>query len=83
LRSIIQENGSSDPEIEKRISETRKVISMLNSVLWTRNILQPTKLLIYKLMVKRILTYGAETWSIKRKHINGLSKALGKDITNG
>jgi hypothetical protein len=40
---------------------------MLNSVLWIRNILLSTKLLIYKSVVKSILTYGGETWSIKRK----------------
>jgi hypothetical protein len=38
LGSIVQENGSSDLEINKRIRETRRVISMLNSVLWNRNI---------------------------------------------
>jgi hypothetical protein len=48
LGSVVQENGSSDLEIDKRISETRRVISMLNSVLWNRNILHSTKLLIYK-----------------------------------
>jgi hypothetical protein len=41
---------------------------MLNSVLWNRNILNSTKLLIYKSIVKIILTYRVETWSIKRKH---------------
>jgi hypothetical protein len=66
LGSIFQENGSSDLEIEKSISETRRV-SMLNSVSWNRNILH-SKLLIYKSIVKGILTYGAETWSIKWKH---------------
>jgi hypothetical protein len=30
LGSIVQDNGSYDLEIEKRISETRRVISMLN-----------------------------------------------------
>jgi hypothetical protein len=30
--SIVQENGSADLEVEKRISETRRVISMLNPV---------------------------------------------------
>jgi hypothetical protein len=68
LGSIVQENGSSDLEIDKRISETRRVISMLNSVSWNRNILHSTKILIYKSIVKRILTYGAETWTIKQKH---------------
>jgi hypothetical protein len=65
LGSIVQENGSSELEIDKRISETRRDISMLNSVLWNRNILHSTKLLIYKSIVKSILTYGAETLTIK------------------
>jgi hypothetical protein len=43
------------------------------------------KLLIYKSIVKSLLTHGAETWSIKRKHSyrNGLYKAFGKDNMNG
>jgi hypothetical protein len=68
LGSIVQENGSSDLEIETRISETRRVITTLYSVLWNINILHPTKLLIYKSIVKSTLTYGAETWPIKRRH---------------
>jgi hypothetical protein len=46
LCSTVQENGSSDREIEKRISETRRIVSILNSVVWNRNILHPTMLLI-------------------------------------
>jgi hypothetical protein len=41
---------------------------MLNTVLWDSNIFHSIKLLIYKSMVKIILTYGTETWSIKWKH---------------
>jgi hypothetical protein len=50
------------------MNETRRVISMINSVLWNRHVLHSTKLLICKSTVKSILTYGAETWSITRKH---------------
>jgi hypothetical protein len=46
----------------KKNSETRGVISMLNSVSWNRNILHSTRLITYKSTVKCILTYGAETW---------------------
>jgi hypothetical protein len=60
LGSIFQENGSTDLEIEKRIGETRRVLSMLNSVLWNRNILHSTNLLIYNSIVKSILTYGSK-----------------------
>jgi hypothetical protein len=58
--------------LDKRISETRRVISMLNSVLWSRNILHGTKLTVYNAVVKSILTYGAETWTVKQKHRNKL-----------
>jgi hypothetical protein len=90
LGSIVQDNGSSDLEIEKRISEIRRVISMLNSILWSRNSLHGTKLTVYNAIVTSILTYGAETWTVKQKHRNKLLatemdylRALGKDITDG
>jgi hypothetical protein len=67
LGSIVQENGSSNLEIEKMISETRRLISMLNSILWRRNILHGTKLTVYNAIVKIILTYGAKTWAVKQK----------------
>jgi hypothetical protein len=52
---------------------------MLISVLCNRNILHSTKLLIYKSIVKSILTYGAETWSIKWKHRH---KLLGTEMAH-
>jgi hypothetical protein len=48
LGSVVQENGSSDLKIVKSISETGRDISMLHSVLWNRNILHSTKLIICK-----------------------------------
>jgi hypothetical protein len=75
MGSIVQDNGSSDLEIEKRISETRSVISMINSILWSRNILHGTKLTVYNATVKSILTYGVETWTVKQKHRNKLLAA--------
>jgi hypothetical protein len=69
---IVQDNGSSDLKTEKRISETRRVISLLNSILWSRNISHGTKLTVYNATVQSILTYGAETWTVKQKHRNKL-----------
>jgi hypothetical protein len=48
---------------------------MLNSILWSRNILHGTKLAVYNAIVKSILTYGAETWTVKQKHRNKLLAA--------
>jgi hypothetical protein len=40
--------SSSELVIEERISETTRVLSMLNSVSWNRNTVCSTKLLIHK-----------------------------------
>jgi hypothetical protein len=45
LGSVVQENCSSDIEIEK-VWLTKKIMKMLNSVLWNINILLSTKVLI-------------------------------------
>jgi hypothetical protein len=61
--------------LEKSISyeAQQSVISLLNSDFWTGNSLHSTKLLIYRSTVKSILTYGAETWPMKRKYRHKLS----------
>jgi hypothetical protein len=43
LGSILEVTGTTTLEIEKRISERRRVIGMLNSVLWSKTILDKTK----------------------------------------
>jgi hypothetical protein len=44
LGETVQVNGSSDLEIEERISETKRVISLLVLILCTINILHSTKI---------------------------------------
>jgi hypothetical protein len=68
LGSAVQENGSSDLETEKRNDETRKAISIQNSVLSNVKKLYSTKLSIYNSIVKSALTHRAEACSIKWKH---------------
>jgi hypothetical protein len=48
LGLILVQNGTSNVEIEKRINNGREVIGMLNSILWSSNILGKTRTLIYK-----------------------------------
>jgi hypothetical protein len=43
LGSIFEATAATILEIEKRISEGRRVIGMLNSVLWSKTILHKTK----------------------------------------
>jgi hypothetical protein len=45
---------------------------MLNSVLWSKNILHKTKKLMYQALVQCILLYGAETWTLNTQQANKL-----------
>jgi hypothetical protein len=58
--------------IEKRISGGRKVIGMLNSVLWSKTLLHRTKKTMYQALVQSILLYGAETWTLYTRQANKL-----------
>ena len=68
----MEANGRSSDEIGKRISTGRKIIGMLNSVLWSRNIVNNTKRIIYNSLVQSVMLYGAETWTLDRQNANKL-----------
>ena len=72
MGSILEADGRSSAEIEKRISTGRKIIGMLNSVLWSKNIVHNTKRIIYNSLVQSVMLYGAETWTLDRPHANKL-----------
>jgi hypothetical protein len=59
-------------EIEKRISEGRRVIGMSNSVLWSKTTIHKTKKLMYQALVQIILLYEAETWTLNTQQANKL-----------
>jgi hypothetical protein len=54
------------------MSKGRRVIGMLNSVLWSKTILHKTKKLMYQALVQSILLYGAETWTLNTQQANKL-----------
>jgi hypothetical protein len=72
LGSILEATGATTLEIEKRTSEGRRVIGMLNSVLWSKTILHKTKQLMYQTLDQSILLYGAETWTLNTQQENKL-----------
>jgi hypothetical protein len=73
LGSIVEAIGATTLEIEKRISDGRRVIGMLNSVLWSKTILKKNKKkLMYQSLVQSILLYGAETWTLNAQQANKL-----------
>jgi uncharacterized membrane protein len=58
-----------------RVKQTRKMIGALNGIWWSKNITRNRKKIIYNSMVRSVLIYGAETWSLyedDRRRINAM-----------
>ena len=57
---------TSQHEIKKHLLLGRKVMTNLDSILKSRDITLPTKVRLVKAMVFPVVTYGCESWTIKK-----------------
>ena len=64
--SKITEDGDCSHEIKRRLLLGRKVMINLDSILKSRNITLPTKVHLVKGMVFLVVTYGCESWTVKK-----------------
>ena len=53
-------------EIKRRLLLGRKVMSNLDSIFKSRDIILPTKVRLVKAMVFPVVTYGCESWTVKK-----------------
>ena len=66
LGSKITAGGDCSHEIKRRLLLGRKVMSNLDSILKSRGITLSTKVHLVIAMVFPIVTYGCESWTIKK-----------------
>ena len=66
LGSRITADGDCSHEMKRRLLFGRKVITNLESILKSRDITLPTTVHLVKTMVFPVVTYGCESWTIKR-----------------
>ena len=66
LGSKITADGDCSYEIKRHLLLGRKVMTNLDSILKSRDITFPTKVHIVKAMVSPVVTYGCESWTIKK-----------------
>ena len=59
-------DGDCSHEIKRRLLLGKKVMTKLGSMLKSRDVTLPTKLLLFKAMVFPVVLYGCEGWSIKK-----------------
>jgi hypothetical protein len=64
LGTILTKDGRDTKNIRHRVTQARKIICALNGIWWSKNITRNRKKIIYNSMVKSVLTYGAEIWSL-------------------
>ena len=64
--SKITSDGDCSHEIKRCLLLGRKAMTNLDSILKSRDITLPTKVGIVKVLVFPIVTYGCETWTIKK-----------------
>jgi len=66
LGSKITADGDYSHEIERRLLLGRKVMTNLDSIFKSRDITLPTKVRLVKAMVFPVVTYGCESWTVKK-----------------
>ena len=66
LGSEITVDGDCSREIRRRLLLGRKVMTNLDSMLKSRDITLLTKVCIVKAMIFPVVTYGFESWTIKK-----------------
>ena len=62
--SKIIADGECSHEIKRRLFLGRKVMTILDSILRSRDITLPTKVHLFKAMVFLVVMYGCESWTI-------------------
>ena len=66
LGSKITANSDCSHEIKSRLLLGRKAMTNLDSILKNRDITLPTKVHLVTAMVFPVVTYGCESWTIKK-----------------
>ena len=66
LGSKITADGDCSHEIKRRLLLGRKVMTNLDSIFKCRDITLSTKVCLVKAMVFPVVTYGCESWTIKK-----------------
>ena len=80
--SRITAEGDCSYEIKRRLVLGRKVMTNLDSILKSRDITSPTKVLLVKAMVFPVVMYGCESWTVKKaehQRIDDFECGVGED----
>ena len=66
LGSKITAGGDCSHEIKRHLLLEREVMTNLDSILKSRDIILPTKVRIVKAIVLPVVMYGCDSWTVKK-----------------
>ena len=66
MGSKITADGDCNHEVKRHLFLGRKAMTILDSILKSRDITWPTKVCLVKAMVFPVVMYGCESWTIKK-----------------
>jgi hypothetical protein len=72
LGSLVTPNNDVSLEIQRRIQTANRCFFGLRKQLQSRHLLRPTKLIIYKTLIRPVLLYGSGTWVLTKRDENQL-----------
>ena len=67
--SKITADGDCSHEIKRHLLLRKKVMTNLDSILKSRDIILPTKVHLVKAMVFPVVMYGCESWTVKKAEL--------------
>ena len=67
--SKITADGDCSHEIKRRLLLGRKIMTNVDSIFKSRDITLPTKVGLVKTMVFPVVTYGCESWTVKKAEL--------------
>ena len=80
--SKITTHGDCSHEIKRHLLIRRKAMMKLDSILKSRHVILPTKVCLVKALVFPIVTYGCDSWTIRKlsaKELLTLKCGVGED----
>ena len=66
LGSKITADGDCSHEIKRHLLLERKTVTNIGNILKSRDITLPTKIRLVKVLVCPVVTYGCESWTVKK-----------------
>jgi hypothetical protein len=73
LGRVLKNKNELRPEIEKRITNANRAYYALLPVLKNQLVLRAEKVKIYKTLIRPVVTYGAESWTLNKDIAKGLA----------